>query len=254
MPINLNLPKKPGLFVTGIADNVGKTLIAGAITKILTDAGLKVGVFKPVATGCRRSWDGHIDKDTEFLAFFAKTNLPLTTISPVGFLGSGAPLAAAAFEKTVVDFQKIADAYKKICSETDMVIIEGISGIKVPLTAEFDLLDLAEEFKMPVVLVTPHKQQTINHTLMTIDCIRSRNMQIAGVVVNGYKATESTMLEETTELIISKCGDVKVLATVPFDNSVDIEEPNLGEFIIEPLAQCDWRKIAGVRKMNLPEY
>ncbi|MHC4572402.1 MAG: AAA family ATPase [Planctomycetota bacterium] len=55
MPINLNLPKKAGLFITGTDTGVGKTLIAGAIARILTDKGLKVGVFKPIAAGRARS-------------------------------------------------------------------------------------------------------------------------------------------------------------------------------------------------------
>ncbi len=56
MPINLELPKKHGLFITGTDTGVGKTLIAGAIAKILADHGAKVGVFKPIATSCRSSW------------------------------------------------------------------------------------------------------------------------------------------------------------------------------------------------------
>ena len=51
MPIDLNLPKKNGLFIIGTHAGVGKTLIAGAIAKIFTESGLKVGVFKPIATG-----------------------------------------------------------------------------------------------------------------------------------------------------------------------------------------------------------
>jgi len=58
MPINLNLPKKAGLFITGTNTSVGKTLIAGAIAKILTEKSLKVGVFKPITTGCHRHWAG----------------------------------------------------------------------------------------------------------------------------------------------------------------------------------------------------
>ena len=60
MPLDLQLPKKPGLFITGTDTGVGKTIIAGAIAMILKAKGLNVGVFKPIATGCKRSWGGMI--------------------------------------------------------------------------------------------------------------------------------------------------------------------------------------------------
>ena len=51
--LNLNLPKKNGLFITGTDTGVGKTLVAGGIAAVLRRQGLKVGVFKPIASGCR---------------------------------------------------------------------------------------------------------------------------------------------------------------------------------------------------------
>jgi dethiobiotin synthetase len=96
MPIDLKLPKKAGLFITGADTGVGKTVVAGAIARILADKGHKVGVFKPIATGCRRDWEGLVSYDTEFLANCANSNLSLSTITPVGYLTPAAPLVSAA--------------------------------------------------------------------------------------------------------------------------------------------------------------
>lgn len=79
---------------------------------------------------------------------------------------------------------------------------------------------------------------------MTIDCVRAAKLKIAGVVINGFNATESTMVEETAEEVISQCGGVDILSVVPFDETVDIREPNLGEFIVPTLAERDWVKLA----------
>ena len=244
MPINLNFPKKAGLFITGTDTGVGKTLVAGAIARILTDNGLKVGVFKPIATGCNRTWEGLVSYDTEFLATCANSELSLSTITPVGYLTPAAPIVSAACEEQPINFNKIAAAYKDICENSDIVIVEGIGGVRVPLTVEFDLLDLAVEFALPVVIVARPNLGTINHTLMTIDCVRAAELKIAGIVINGYDATKSTVAEETAEQVIAQCGGVKILCVVPFDETVDIEEQSLGEVVLESLTDCDWTKLA----------
>jgi len=244
MPINLNLPKKTGLFITSTDTGVGKTLIAGAIARILTEKGLKVGVFKPIATGCHRSWEGLVSYDTEFLANCANSELSLSTITPVGYVTPAAPIVSAAYDGPPIDFDKIAAAYKDICENNDIVIIEGIGGARVPLTPEFDLLDLAVEFHLPVVIVARPSLGTINHTLMTIDCVRAAQLKIAGIVINGYNATEATVAENTAEQVITQCSGVNILSVVPFDETVNIEEPNLGEAAVDSLTDCDWAKLA----------
>lgn len=246
MPINLNLPKAKGLFVTGTDTGVGKTLIAGAIARILTEQAFRVGVFKPIATGCHRHWEGMTSSDTEFLAQCANSNSPLSTITPVGYVTPAAPIVSAARDGHPIDFAAITAAYQQVCRDSDIVIVEGIGGVRVPLTQEFDLLDLAAEFALPVVIVTRPNLGTINHTLMTIDCVRAAKLEIAGVVINRYDATSATVAEETAEQTITQCGGVTILAVTPFDETVDIEEQSLGEVVVPVLQNCDWAKLARV--------
>ncbi|MHC4418047.1 MAG: dethiobiotin synthase [Planctomycetota bacterium] len=219
MPLNLSLPSKPGLFIAGTDTGAGKTLIAGAIARILADAGMKVGVFKPIATCGKRTWDGVVSVETEFLANCANSDLSLSTITPAGYLTDASPAVSAAREKKAIDFERIAAAYKEICQSSDIVIVDGIGGVREPLTVEYDLLDLAVEFGLAVVIV----------------------------VINGYNAAESTAAKETAEEVIRQCGGVDVLCVVPFDETVDIEESSLGEFIVCSLAGRNWAKLAGAK-------
>ena len=246
MPINLNLPRKAGLFITGTDTGVGKTLIAGAIARILTEGGKRVGVFKPIATGCRRDWEGLISEDTEFLACSANSEMPLSTITPVGYITPAAPIVSAAREGRPIEFSRIASAYEDICRHSDVVIVEGIGGVRVPLTEEFDVLDLAVEFDLPVVIVARPNLGTINHTLMTIDCVRAAHLTIAGLVINGYDATKAAVAEDTAGEVIARQSGVPVLAVVPFDEGVDIGQPSLGETIVGSLLDCDWAKLARI--------
>ncbi|MHC4264940.1 MAG: dethiobiotin synthase, partial [Planctomycetota bacterium] len=162
--MDLNLREKPGLFVLGTDAGVGKSIIAGAIAKILSEKKKEVGVFKPIATGCKRNWEGVVGHDTKFLAWCANSDLTLSTITPEGYVEDGVPLSAAVQERRTIDFEKISIAYNEICESCDVVIVEGVGGTRVPLTNEFDLLDLATEFHLPVILTTRHNPNMINHT------------------------------------------------------------------------------------------
>ena len=81
---------------------------------------------------------------------------------------------------------------------------------------------------------------------MTIDCVRAAELKIAGVVINGYDATKTTIADDTAQQVITQCTGINILSVVPFDETVDIEEPNLGQFTIDSLAECDWTKLARI--------
>jgi len=239
-----NLPKRKGFFITGTDTGVGKTLVAGGIAHILTEQGRTVGVFKPVATGCQRRREGLISSDAEFLAYCANSELPLSVINPLGYVTPAAPIVSADTDGSKIDLEQVASAYKHICENSDVVIVEGIGGVRVPITAEVDVLDLAVDFQLPVLIITRPNLGTINHTLMTIDCTRGRGLEIAGVIVNGYNAIEATVAEVTAADVIAQCGDVDILAVLGLDEESNVEKAMLGRTTIETLNACNWAKLA----------
>ncbi|MEN8128040.1 MAG: dethiobiotin synthase, partial [Planctomycetota bacterium] len=95
--LNLSLPKKNGLFITGTDTGVGKTLVAGGIAAVLREQGLKVGVFKPIASGCRND-GGLVSDDTEFLALCADADYSLSVITPVTYKTPAAPVTCVQLE------------------------------------------------------------------------------------------------------------------------------------------------------------
>jgi dethiobiotin synthetase len=173
MPLELNLPKANGLFITGTDTGVGKTLVAGGIAKILNQAGYTVGVFKPIATGCKHHHEGLVNADAEFLRYWSNCDFELSVINPVGFVTPASPVVCEEFERRYVDFTAIQTAYESICQASDFVIVEGIGGIRVPISGDVDVLELAKAFGLPVVIVARPYLGTINHTLLTIDAIRA---------------------------------------------------------------------------------
>jgi dethiobiotin synthetase len=239
----LNSPKAKGIFITGTDTGVGKTLIAGAVAKIISQSGKRVGVFKPVATGCRKTKAGLVSEDAEFLKRCTNTELGLEIINPMKFAKPAAPFACEKAENRKTDLKKIADAYKKICRESDFVIVEGIGGIKVPITAQIDVLKLAKAFKLPVVIVARSKLGTINHTLLTIDVVRRAGLSLAGVVINGYDEKTKDFAEKTNARIIEKLGKVKILTVVPFDKKTNMKKFIIGRKILKSLKKVNWLKI-----------
>jgi dethiobiotin synthetase len=241
--MKFKLPKHKGVFITGTDTGVGKTLIAGAIAKILSQKGKKIGVFKPVATGCKKTKKALLSEDAQFLAHCANSKSGLDLVNPVTFKTPAAPFACEKAENKKVDFKRIADAYNKICQNSDFIIVEGIGGVKVPITDRFNVLDLAKAFKLPVVIVARSKLGTINHTLLTIDAIRSAGLLLAGVVINGYDEKTKDFAEKTNAKIIEKLGKVKILAVVTFDDKTNMKKFIIGQKVLKSLKKVNWLKI-----------
>ncbi len=245
MPLDMQLPKNNGLFIASANARAGKSLVIGAISRILVEKGLRVGVFKPVAVGARNKWDGLLAAEVELLSKCANSNLPFTTINPVAYVTDAVPVLGAMREKKPVDFEAIAAAYKQVCEESDIVLVEGLDGVRTPITNEYDQLDLAVQFDLHVVLVAAHNDSTVNTTLMTIDCVRGAGLHIAGVVINGYDIMQhESVAGNTAPEVIEQFGQAQILADVPFDETVDIESQDIGETAVVALSEVDWQNLA----------
>jgi dethiobiotin synthetase len=241
----LNLPHKKGLFITATDTGVGKTMIAGAIARLLTDEGARVGAYKPIATGCGRGPYGLVSADAEFMSMCTNNVEPVTVINPITYQTPAAPIVCQAKENRVVDFEAIASIYQSLCQRTDMVLVEGIGGVRVPLSDGVDLLDLMREFALPVVVVARPNLGTINHTLLTVDAIRAAGLYVAGIVINGYNYATAGAAEETVAAILYQWTKAPVLAVVPHDPLSSVEHGKLGPVVVDALVDCDWGNLAG---------
>ncbi|OHB48405.1 MAG: dethiobiotin synthase [Planctomycetes bacterium GWF2_41_51] len=235
--------KHKGLFITATDTGVGKTLIAGAIAKILSEKGKKIGVFKPVATGCKKTREGLVGEDAEFLALCSDSEFSLADINPETFEEPAAPYACEIKESRKVDLERIITAYNYICSNSDYIIVEGIGGVRVPITENLDVLGLAKMFGLPVVVVARPGLGTINHTLLTIDAIRNAQLPLAGIIINGYDEPNSDFAQQSAPAIIAEVGRTRILAVVPYDEQVNIGQGEIGNIVPDSLSDIDWLRI-----------
>src|SRR5688572_20209790 len=174
----------PGLFITGTDTGDGKTLVAGAIADWFRRRHKRVGVLKPIATGCVHRREGLVSEDAEFLAHCAEARFPLDVICPVRYAEPLAPSVAAERAKRPVDWDAIRRSLRIIEAGSDVMIVEGVGGVMVPLDASHTVIDLARWLRLPAVVVARPNLGTINHTLLTVKALRDAGVVVAGVVIN----------------------------------------------------------------------
>jgi dethiobiotin synthetase len=235
----------PGLLITGTDTGIGKTIIAGAIAACLRARGQRVGVLKPAASGCVRRREGLVSEDAEFLALCADANQPLDIIAPQRFHEPLAPAIAAQRLGIELDWTSIQRSIDITSRVNDVLVVEGVGGIMVPMDAKHTMLDVATWLGLPAVIVARPALGTINHTLLTVEALRRAGVTVAGVVINRYPAESPPVAEETNPRAIEKWGKVPVLCIVP-----DVKESitsKLPADILAAVAMVDWSGITARR-------
>jgi dethiobiotin synthetase len=232
----------PGLLVTGTDTGIGKTVIAGAVASWFRSQRLRIGVLKPMASGCVHRREGWVSEDAEFLAHCADSSHPLDVIAPIRFAEPLAPAIAAERLKETIDWTPVQRSLAAIARDSDVIVVEGVGGIMVPMDAKHTMLDVAQWLKIPAVVVARPNLGTINHTILTVEALRRAEVSVAGVVINRYPAENPGTAEETNPRAIEKWGKVPVLCIVP-----DVKEPigrSIPEDIAAAVGQVDWWRFA----------
>lgn len=232
----------PGLLVTGTDTDIGKTLIAGAIAACLRGKRQRVGVLKPAASGCVRRREGLVSEDAEFLAVCADANQPLDIIAPQRFQEPLAPAIAAQRAGVELDWASIQRSIDMTSRTNDVLVVEGVGGIMVPMDAKHTMLDVAVWLGLPAVVVARPALGTINHTLLTVEALRCADVKVAGVVINRYPPETPGAAEETNPRAIEKYGKVPVLCIVP-DVKSEITS-KVPDDVLAAVAMVDWLGLA----------
>jgi dethiobiotin synthetase len=232
----------PGLFVTGTDTGVGKTLVAGAIAHYFAVRGRRVGVCKPIATGCVRRREGLVSEDAEFLAHHADARFPLDVVCPQRFAEPLAPAIAAERAGEPIDWPAIDRALRATAADSDVMVVEGVGGILAPLDRGHTVLDMAGWLGLPVVIIARPGLGTINHTLLTIAALRTAGLSVAGVVINQYPAGTAPTAEETNPRAIERWGGVSVLCLVP--RFTGPAAPTLPADVVAAVDPVDWDRLA----------
>jgi dethiobiotin synthetase len=188
------------LFITSTGTGVGKTFITGAMARQARAAGRSVAAYKPVISG----FDPAQVAETDTGVLLESCGLPLTAanierVSPFRYAAPLAPSMAARRENCALDFHAlIAHSQMALQGPEDLVLIEGVGGVMVPLNDRRLVLDWIEALGIPVVLVVGTYLGSLSHTLTALSVLRQRHVPIHEIVVNESE-NSPVSLELTVE-------------------------------------------------------
>lgn len=210
-----------GIFVTGTDTGVGKTLVASALIKLLTDQNRKVVGMKPIASGCELIENEWQNEDALALIAAGNVKAPYKTINPYAFEPAIAPHLAASSANIVISIDKIIENYLKLKKIADSVVVEGAGGWLVPINKDETMADLALEFGLPVVLVVGLRLGCINHAMLSVQSIHEKGLKLLGWVANSIDPLfeeKNANIETLKERISAPC-----LGVIPHD--VNMNKP-----------------------------
>ena len=173
-------------FVTGTDTEVGKTFASCALLAAARVQGLCALGMKPVASGLDA--DGR-NEDVERLRAAAGTDLPAEALNPYRFAPAIAPHIAAREAGVEIRFAPILDAFARLQAQADVLVVEGVGGFRVPLSADGDSAALAVRLGLPVIIVVGLRLGCINHALLTAEAVAARGLCVAGWIGNHVAAS-----------------------------------------------------------------
>ncbi|MCH7957390.1 MAG: dethiobiotin synthase [Proteobacteria bacterium] len=189
-------------FVTASGTEVGKTVVACLLCRQLRAAGTRVRAVKPVITGFADDAPGGTDTalllDAQGLD---ATPGAIAEASPWRFRAALSPDMAARREGRSIDFHKLVDFCRGLRGGAeDVLLIEGLGGVLVPLTERETVADWIAALEVPALLVTGSYLGTLSHTLTAAEALKARGVPLAAVIVSE-SADSPVPLAETVETL-----------------------------------------------------
>lgn len=205
--------KNKAVFVTATDTGVGKTFIASLLVGFLRQCGIDAGYQKWLSSG------GHDSADLDFCmrhnenaAEPGQTDLQAVYC----FKYPAAPHLAAELEEREVDPQRIISSFHKYEQQKELVVVEGVGGLMVPLRRNLLLADFLNRLSLPTLVVSRTGLGTINHTLLTLEALRSREIPLLGVIFSDEEniGQYDEILLEDNMRTIAQFGRVPIFGRI----------------------------------------
>ena len=207
-----------GVFITGTDTGVGKTIVAAGIASVLRQSGINIGVMKPLASGDRR--------DAILLRQAAATSDALDLINPIFFSQPLAPSMAAQIDGREVGWEAIRQGFELLSEIHPFLIVEGVGGIAVPLSSDYQVIDMIKQFQLPLLIVAHSHLGTINHTTLTVAYAKQHGVTPMGIILNTRQPVtdDPSLLSNPAE--IYRLTKIPILGTLPFDSRCQQTAPS----------------------------
>ena len=182
--------------IAGIDTGVGKTVATGLLARSLRETGRSIITQKLVETGGSGA-SADILRHREIMGMPLQDVDRDGTTCPYVFGYPASPHLAAAKEQRVVEAAVIDEATRRLQKKYDIVLLEGAGGLLVPLNRELLLADYLQERSYPLILVSSSRLGSINHTLLSIEACRKRELQLNGLLYNRTGGNDNVIADDT---------------------------------------------------------
>ncbi len=199
-----------GLFITATDTDAGKTYVSSLIVRALRNERIDAVGYKPICCGDRNDALEMADAS----GFNNPSGALLDKINPVWMKTPAAPHVASMFENAPIEKEVLLRGHQALSGEHACVITEGVGGWLVPINGmEFSVAELAGAIGDPVIVVVGNKLGALNHTLLTVEAMRSRGIEPAGLVFNNLIDELDTATITNKGIVEDMCG-VEVITDV----------------------------------------
>ena len=203
--------------MTATDTGVGKTMVTAALAVALRKRGYAVGVMKPIETGVSRSTKAQSDGTR--LRRAAGTHDLIAEVCPYVFRLPLAPLDVARLEKRTVTLPTIMRAFRTLQSRHEVLLVEGVGGVYVPVTSSLDVSDLIYRMKLPTIVVGRVSLGGINHALLTLGALHQRKISVLALVLNRTLPAQTARAraqERSTLRLLRQFAGMPVIGPLPY--------------------------------------
>ena len=210
------------VFVTGTDTEVGKTVVCGLLARYLLERNSRVVTQKWIQTGSP-AFSTDIASHLRSMKKTKKDVQPrLSDMAPYTFRFPASAHLAAKLEQKRISPAKIKKSFTRLTKDFDLVIVEALGGVLVPYNKKKLVVDIAEELKLPAIIVAKNTLGAINHTLLTIEALKQRNMKILGIIFNEQaKKEDQVILKDNPKIIKSLTGE-NILGMLPWQKDSEL--------------------------------
>jgi len=203
------------LFFAGTDTDVGKSFVASLAVKELYYSGRRVGVYKPVASGCVHDGDKLVSSDAVQLWEAAGRSVPLDDVCPQRFLAPLAPHLAALQAGSSVDESLLLKGLGAVSMDKDIVVVEGAGGLMSPLSDNMLNSTLARKMDAHVIIVAANRLGAIHQVLATVTAASALKLPVVGIILNQVSAIPDDSATENAK-VISRFTEVPILGQITY--------------------------------------
>ncbi len=188
--------KKGTYFISGIDTNIGKSIATGWLARNLQQEGASVVTQKMIQTG-NTALSEDIELHRKIMGMEITPEDESRVTCPIILTYPASPHLAAQIDGVTIETEQITTATHTLEQRYDIVLLEGAGGLMVPLSLDIFTIDYVQQQQYPVILVTSGRLGSINHTILSIEALLHRHIELHSIIYNRYPQCDRVIEEDS---------------------------------------------------------